>query len=53
MNAGFFVVSKMMMKKTGANLMGMINSMNKPVATARKRKMKGPSVDLGEIPEGL
>ena len=53
MNAAFFVISKMMMKKTGANLMGMINSMNRPAAaapTTRKRKMKGPSIDIGDIP---
>ena len=52
MNAAFFVVSKMMMKKTGANLMGMINSMNKRTSTnnTRKRKMRGPTVDLGDIP---
>ena len=58
MNAAFFVISKMMMKKTGANLMGMINTMNRPAATAsstssRKRKMRGPTVDLGDIPENL
>ena len=53
MNAAFFVISKMMMKKTGANLMGMINSMNRPTAAApsvRKRKMKGPSIDISDIP---
>lgn len=56
MNAAFFVISKMMMKKTGANLMGMINTMNRPAASSsttssRKRKMRGPTVDIGDIPE--
>lgn len=56
MNAAFFVISKMIMKKTGANLMGMINSMNTNPATStdpsvRKRKMRGPNIDLGDIPD--
>jgi hypothetical protein len=60
MNAAFFLVSKMIMKKTGANLMGMINSMNMagraPTTSAdgipqKKRKMKGPSINLDDIPE--
>jgi hypothetical protein len=55
MNAAFFVVSKMMMKKTGANLMGMLNSISTPKAPSiqsnPKRKMKGPNIDLGDIPE--
>jgi len=56
MNAAFFVVSKMIMKKTGANLMGMINSMNTPptgggAPTVRKRRMQGPNIDLDDIPD--
>ncbi len=55
MNAAFFVVSKMMMKKTGANIMGMVNNMTKPakgsVPSAQKRKMRGPNIDLEDIPE--
>lgn len=59
MNAAFFVVSKMIMKKTGANLMGMINNMNTTtsqptVSTSsnqRKRRMRGPNIDLGDIPD--
>ena len=50
MNAAFFVISKMIMKKTGANLLGMINNMNAPAQTSapaqRKRRMKGPNIDL-------
>jgi hypothetical protein len=49
----FFVISKMIMKKTGANLMNMINSMSS-VNTARsqapKKKMKGPDINIDELP---
>ena len=54
MNAAFFLVSKMIMKKTGANLMNMINNMNTgPTGEipVRKRKMKGPNIDINDIPE--
>jgi hypothetical protein len=53
MNAAFFLVSKMMMKKTGANLMGMINTMSakkKATSNAPKRKMRGPTIDYNDIP---
>ena len=52
MNAAFFLVSKMMMKKTGANLMGMINTMSakKKATNAPKRKMRGPSINYNDIP---
>ena len=50
-NAGFFIVSKMIMKKTGSNVLNMINSMNiaKPTNTP-KRKMKGPKISLDDLP---
>jgi len=56
MNAGFFLISKMIMKKTGANLMGMINGMNTSASGAtsqpvRKRKMRGPNIDINDIPD--
>ena len=60
MNAAFFVISKMIMKKTGANLMGMMSSMNmagnstlasEPTGGQSRRKMKGPDIDLGDLPE--
>ena len=55
MNAAFFVISKMIMKKTGANLMGMINSMNTTHSShqppSKKRSMKGPNIDISDLPE--
>ena len=54
MNAAFFIVSKMIMKKTGSNLMSMINNMNTSTGSdipVRKRKMKGPNININDIPE--
>ena len=54
-NAAFFIVSKLILRKTGSNLMNMVNSMNSTIPPTTpvgpKRKMKGPSINLDEIPE--
>lgn len=53
-NAGLFIVGKMIFRKTGANLMSMVNSMNSQQnqpPPKPKRKMRGPEIDLDEIPE--
>jgi hypothetical protein len=57
-NAGFFIVSKMIMRKTGANLMNMVNNMNassratQQPAARPKRRMRGPTINLDDIPDG-
>jgi len=58
-NAGLFIVSKMIMKQTGSNLLGLINNMNRGNVnnTANtsnsnaKRKMKEPSINVDDLPE--
>ena len=58
MNAGIFVVTKMIMKKTGSNLMnifGNANSTPQPTTGTtmpqRKRKMNGPDINVDELPD--
>jgi hypothetical protein len=61
MNAAFFIISKMIMKKTGSNLMGMINNMNASSTSSTqsssasaeplKRRMRGPNVRVDDIPD--
>lgn len=59
MNAAFFLLGKMIMKKTGANLFGMLNSLGgntasnipTPAPSRPNRRMKGPSINLDEIPD--
>lgn len=56
-NAAFFIVSKMVMKNTGANIMNMVNnvmgkkSQNEGGEGKPKRKMKKPDIDLDDILE--
>lgn len=53
MNAGIFIVSRMILKKTGTNLMNSMNSMNQKARAPlrRKRRMRGPNIDLDDLPE--
>jgi hypothetical protein len=54
-NAAFFVLTKMIMKKTGSHIMGMFNNMTQSTASNQekpKQKMRGPDIDLNEIPGG-
>lgn len=55
MNAVFFIVSKMIMKKSGINIQAIVNGMNTPKVSTQaeknKRKMRGPNVDFDDIPD--
>ena len=55
-NAAFFIITRMIMKKTGANLLGMMNNMtNSSASTTQiqkpKTRMKGPDINLDDLPE--
>lgn len=59
-NTGIFIVGRIIMRKTGANLMKLVNSVTAPVshgyanAPAKpKQNMKGPTISLEEIEKSL
>jgi hypothetical protein len=51
-NAAIFVIAKMIMKKTGSNIMSAMNSFTRPQPSPmNKRKMRGPSIQPDDIPD--
>lgn len=51
-NAAIFVIAKMIMKKTGSNIMSAMNSFTRPQPNPmNKRKMRGPSIQPDDIPD--
>ena len=55
MNTAVFLVGRMMLKKTGADVMGLVNSVTGAVPSnpvpQKKRKMKGPTLNTDDIPD--
>ena len=58
-NAAVFVFGKMILKKTGSNLMSMMNNLGNNLDNKnssippKKTKMKGPTINIDEIPDSV
>ena len=51
-NAAIFVIAKMIMKKTGSNIMSAMNTYSRPQPNPlHKRKMRGPTIQPDDIPD--
>lgn len=54
MNAGIFIVGKMILRKTGANVLSMSNAFRNPIPapqTKPKHRMKGPTINPDTLPD--
>lgn len=51
LNTAMFLFGKIIVKKSGTSLMGMLNNINQPSMTQKKRKMRGPDINLNDIPD--
>lgn len=54
-NAGFFLITKMVMNKSGPNILNMVNNLggrsSNPNNSQRKRRMRGPNINYDDIPD--
>ena len=50
-NAGIFIVSKSIMKRTGSDFVNMMQGMGGASRPGAKRKMRGPNVNLDDLPQ--